>query len=183
MTADGRVPTIGAQIGKITAHAFGARKDDQIRRRNGLARPDKLQVHLRVQTQRVEIGVIADSRQHRHDHIQHLLHLVGLTLIYTVFGLKVQVHHIRQHANHWFAGTLLQPVESRLQQGNVASKTIDDETFDPSLFRGGQQFKGSDQMRKHPATVDVSDQNHRAVDRFGKAHIGNITGSQVDLCR
>jgi hypothetical protein len=37
-----------------------------------------LQIDLRMQTQRIEISVVADARQHRHHHFQDLLGLVGL---------------------------------------------------------------------------------------------------------
>ena len=38
-------------------------------------------------------------------------------------------------------------------------------------------------MRKDPALVDIGDQNHRAIHCLGKAHIGNISGAQIDFCR
>ncbi|MNJ28971.1 hypothetical protein D3C77_235270 [compost metagenome] len=36
-------------------------------------------------------------------------------------------------------------------------------------------------MGEHPAAINVGNQDHRAVHRFGKAHVGNIAGTQVDL--
>ncbi|RMS04581.1 hypothetical protein ALP75_204956 [Pseudomonas syringae pv. actinidiae] len=180
---DGRVPAVGAQVVQVAAHAFRAGQDNQVGRRNALAWADELQVDLRVQAQRVEIGVITDARQHRHDHIQHLLDLVGLALIEAVFGLQVQVHHIGQHADHRFAGARFKPVKPRLQQGDVTAKTVDDETFDPRLFAGRQQLQRADQMSKHAATIDVGNQQHRAVHGLGKAHVGDVIGAQVDFSR
>ena len=181
MTADGRVPAIGAQVGQVTAHAFGTRQDDQVRRRYRLPRPHKLQVHLRVQAQRVKVGVIADARQHGHHHLEHVRVFLDLTLINAVFGFKVQVHHVWQHADHRFAGALLQPVQTRLQQRDITAKTVDDETFDPRLLALGQQLKGADQMREDPAAIDVGNQDHRAIYSLGKPHVGNVTGAQIDL--
>ncbi|MNJ57905.1 hypothetical protein D3C77_535160 [compost metagenome] len=95
----------------------------------------------------------------------------------------MQVHHIGQHAQHRLAGARLKPVEARLQQGDVTAKAVDDKAFDPRLFAFREQLQGTDQMGKHPTTVDVGNQDHRTVHRFGKAHVGNITGTQVDLRR
>ncbi|MNN33746.1 hypothetical protein D3C81_1475160 [compost metagenome] len=112
---DGLVPAALAQLCQVTAHALGARQDDQVGSRDRLAWTDELQVHLRVQAQRVEVGMVADARQYRHDHLEHALALRPLALIDAVFGFQVQVGDIGQHAQHRFAGALLQPVQPRLQ--------------------------------------------------------------------
>ena len=98
-------------------------------------------------------------------------------------GFQVQVHDIREHADYRFAGPLLQPVEPRLQQGNIATKTVDDKTLNPRLFALGQQFQSADQVREDATAIDVGNQNHRAVHGLGKAHVGNVAGAQVDLGR
>ncbi len=36
-------------------------------------------------------------------------------------------------------------------------------------------------MGENTTTIDVGNQDHRAVHRFGKAHVGNVPGTQVDL--
>ncbi|MNZ90685.1 hypothetical protein D3C78_1096540 [compost metagenome] len=115
MPGDGLIPATGAQLRQIAAHALGTRQDDQVRRRNRIAWADELQVDLRVQAQRVEIGMVADARQHRHDHFECARGLVTLALVDTVLGFQVQVHHIRQHAQYRFAGARLKPVQTRLQ--------------------------------------------------------------------
>ncbi|MNL03581.1 hypothetical protein D3C87_1241220 [compost metagenome] len=69
----------------------------------------------------------------------------------------MQIHHVGQHADHRFAGALFQPVKARLQQSDVAAKTVDDEAFDPRLFARRQQLKGANQMSKNPAAIDVGD--------------------------
>ncbi|MNL06427.1 hypothetical protein D3C87_1270620 [compost metagenome] len=127
--------------------------------------------------------MVADARQHRHHHFQDLLGLVGLALIDAVFGFQMQVHHIRQDPDHRFAGARFKPVETGLQQGNVAAKTVDDEAFDPRLLARRQQLQCAHQMRENPAAVDVGDQQHRAIHRFGEPHVGDVAGTQIDFRR
>ncbi|MNZ50537.1 hypothetical protein D3C78_683260 [compost metagenome] len=183
MALDGVLPALRAQVGEIAAHALRAGQHDQVGRRDGLAGADEAQLHLRVQAQRVEVGVVADARQHRHDHLEHALILGRLAYIDAVFGLKVQVADIRQHTQHRLARALLQPVQAWLQQGDVATETVDDEALDPGLLGRRQQLQGTDQVGEDAAAIDVGNQNHRAVDRFGKTHVGDVTGTQVDLGR
>ena len=38
-------------------------------------------------------------------------------------------------------------------------------------------------MREHTTTIDVSDQYHRAINRFGETHVGDVAVAQVDLSR
>ena len=42
---------------------------------------------------------------------------------------------------------------------------------------------GADELRDHPAAVDITDQNYRHIGGLGKAHIGDVAIAQVDLCR
>ena len=178
-----RVPAIGTQVREVTAHAFRARQDNQVGGGNRLARADELQVHLRMQAQRVKVGMVADARQYRDDHLEHLGSLVDLALVDAVFGFQMQVHHVGQYADHRLAGACFQPIQPRLQQSDIAAKAVDDEALDPRLLGRRKQFEGADQMRKHAAAIDVGDQQHRAVHGFGEAHVGNVIGAQVDLRR
>ena len=90
---------------------------------------------------------------------------------------------VGQYAEYRFAGLLLQPVEARLQQGDVAAEAVDDEAFDEVSFAGGDQFQGADDLGEDAALVDVRHQDHRALHRFGVAHVGDIVLTQVDLRR
>ena len=38
-------------------------------------------------------------------------------------------------------------------------------------------------MGEDATTIDVGDDDHRAIDRFGKAHVGNVARPQVDFGR
>ncbi|MNE39750.1 hypothetical protein D3C80_1337170 [compost metagenome] len=127
--------------------------------------------------------MVADTRQHRHDDLELAPGLDALALVDGVLGFQVQVHHIGQHAQHRFAGTFFEPVQAGLEQGDVTAKTVDDKTFDPRLLARREQFQGADQMGENPATVDVGNQDHRAIHRLGKTHVGDVAGPQVDLGR
>jgi hypothetical protein len=48
---------------------------------------------------------------------------------------------------------------------------------------GDKQIERTDQMGENPATVDVGNEDHRAIDRLGKAHVGDVAVAQVDLGR
>ena len=181
MPGDSVWPTLLTQKRQVSAHAFRAGQDDQVCRRNRLARPDKGQLDLRVQAQRVEIGVVADTRQHRHHHPDPLGRLGALAHINGILGFQVEIHQVGQYPQYRFAGALLQPIQARLQQGDITAKAVDHKALHPRLFALGKQRQGADQMGKHPAFVDIGDQDHRAIHRFGKTHIGNIAGTQVDL--
>ena len=183
VAGDGGVPAVLAQARQVGAHALRAGQDDQVGRRYRLAGADELQIHLRVQAQRVEVGVVADARQHRHRHAQHFAVLVRLQHLHRILGLQVEVHQVRQHAEHRLAGTRFQPVQPRLQQGDVAAEAVDHEAFDPRLLARRKQLQGADQVGEHPALVDIGDQQHRAVHRLGEAHVGDVAGPEVDLGR
>ena len=87
-----------------------------------------------MQAQRVKVGVIADTRQHRHDYAQRIGSAADLPRLDRVFGLQVQVVQVRQHAEHRFAGVLLQPPQPRFQQRDVATETVDDKAPYPGLL-------------------------------------------------
>ena len=136
-----------------------------------------------MQAQGIEVGMVAHPRQHRHHHLQDLGGLAGLAHIDGIFGLQVQIHQVRQHAQYRLAGALLQPVQPRLQQRDIAAKPVDDEALHARLLAFREQRQGPDQVCEHPTLVDISDQDHRAVHRLGEAHVGDITGAQIDFRR
>jgi hypothetical protein len=53
--------------------------------------------------------------------------------------------------------------------------------FDARLLGGGEQLQRADQVGEDAAPVDVGHQDHRAVDFFGKAHVGDVAVTQVDF--
>ncbi len=183
MTLDCCLPAVGTQPGEIGTHTLGAGQDDQVGGRNGLSGTDETKIDLRVQTQRIEVGVVADARQHRHHHFQHFGGIGRLAHIDGILGFQVEIHQVRQHAQHRLAGTSLKPVQPRLQQCDIAAKAVDDEAPHPRLLRRAEQLQRADQMSEDTTLVDIGDEDHRAAHRLGKAHVGDVIGAQVDLGR
>jgi hypothetical protein len=100
-----------------------------------------------------------------------------------VFGIQHQSVQVGQHPEHRLAGALFQPVQSRFEQADVAAEAVDDEAPYPRLFACRKQGQGADEMGEDAAAVDVGDQDHGHVGRFGEAHVGDVAVAQVDLGR
>ena len=128
--------------------------------------------------------MVGNTRQHRGDDTQFFVR-IGRDRVPRdgVLGLDMQPVQVRHHADYRLAGFLLQPVQSGLQQRNIAAKTVDDEADDAVALRGRQQRQRTDDMCKHAATINVRDQQHRHVCFLGKPHVGDVVGAQVDFSR
>ena len=166
------------------AHVLGARQNDQVRGRNRLPRPDKPEIHPRVQAQRVKIGVVADAGEHRGDDLQ------GVPLRFhvrvrgnTVLCVQVEAVQVRQHPQHRFSRPLFQPCQARLQQGDVAAELVDDKPGNPLPLALAEQVQRPDQVGEHAAPVDIGDEDDRAVGLLGETHVGDIPVAQVYLRR
>ena len=88
-----------------------------------------------------------------------------------------------QYAEHRFIRVVLEPVDPRSEEPKITSKTVDDETGDPSPLRLAQERQRAHQMGKHAAAVDVRHQQYRTIDRLGEAHVGDVAVAQIDLRR
>ena len=122
----------------------------------------------------VEVGVVADTGQCRYHHPQWCILVGDVILWQCIFCIKLESMQIGEYADHRFSGTLLQPLQPRLQQLDVAAKTVDDEADHAILFTLRQQFQCADQMGENPTTIDVGHQHHWTIDRLGKTHVGDI---------
>jgi len=69
------------------------------------------------------------------------------------------------------------------EQTDVAAKAVDDDPADAVAFRFGQQRQGPHHGGENAAAIDVGDQQDRTVRGLGKAHVGDIVRSQIDLGR
>ena len=88
---------------------------------------------------------------------------------------------IRQYANYGFISAFGQPIQAWLQQGNIAPKAVDNKAFRTRSFALGDEFKRAHQLGKYTTLVNIADEEHRAIGRFGEAHVGNIIRTQIDL--
>ncbi|MDR9033675.1 hypothetical protein FEP52_03080 [Burkholderia multivorans] len=186
MALDDRFPARLAQPREIALHALRAGQDQQVGVRHGAAFPVR-EFDLRMRAQRIEVGVIADARQRRHDDAQHArvaacgraARLRGQH----VLSIEQQPVQIRQHAEHRLARLRAQPVEARLQQRDIAAEAVDHEAAHARALAVRQACERADEMREHAAAVDVGDQHDRTVDALGKAHVRDVAFAQVDLGR
>ena len=124
--------------------------------------------------------MVADARQHRHHDVEVAALLLAL---HRVFGVQHQAVQHGQHRQHRLAGFGFQPVQPVLQQADVAAELVDHKAHHAGAFAVAQAVQRAHQVGKHAALVDVGHQDHRAVHRFGKAHIGDVAVAQVDLGR
>ena len=121
----GFCPALRSQPLEIGARVLAAGQDDQVGRWKGLARRCEAQVHLRVGAKRVEVGMVADTRQHRDHHAKSAAD--GLRRLNRVFSVEVQAVKVRQHRKHGFAGLSFEPVEAWLEQADITAEAVDDE--------------------------------------------------------
>ena len=70
-----------------------------------------------------------------------------------------------------------------VKQADIAAELVDQKAADHRGILGIQHPLGSHDLRDDPAPVDIAHQHNRHPRRAGKAHIGNVIGAQVDLCR
>ena len=186
MALQGRAPTALAQPLQVAASVLRARQDDEVGWRDRVGGADVAKVDARMQPQRVEVGVIADPRNRRDDHAQRVDRVIRgdrRCARQPVLGLQVQSLDEGQYPECRSARTLAQHVEARLQQRGVAAEAVDDEAARTGAFGRGQQLERADELGEHAAALDVAHQEHRAVDRLGETHVGDVVLAQVDLGR
>jgi len=136
-----------------------------------------------VQAQRVEIVVVGNAGIGRRDDFQLRRPLGHRCRRDGILGIQHQAVQVGQDAEHRLAGALLQPGQAGFEQADVAAKTVDDEALDPVLLGRRKQVEGANQVGEDTAPVDVGDEDDRAIDRLGEAHVGDVAVAQVDLGR
>ena len=183
MPADCCFPALRAQPRQIGLHGFRSGQNDQIAGGRRFVRADEAEIDFRMKAQRVEVVVIGNARVGRRDDAQFRCVFFPGIARQCVFGVEVEAVQIRQYAQHRFAGALFQPAQARFEQADIAAEAVDDEALDARLLARREQVERADQMRKNTAAVDVGDQDHRAIHRFGKTHVGDVAVAQVDLGR
>ena len=96
-----------------------------------------------IMFQRIEVRKIGDMRQMDHRHIQAVLRLSPhQTVGQAVLIIQIDLLH-GDHAHHRNVKPLLDHAESRLQNLNITTEFIDDETLDAGPLLRLQQTDGS----------------------------------------
>ena len=70
-----------------------------------------------------------------------------------------------------------------VEQRDIAAKFIDGKAGDPVAIFGRQNHISPHHLCNHTASVNVADQDDWHVGGFGKAHISDITGAEIDFRR
>ena len=183
VAADGLFMALLAQPVQVGLHRLGAGQHEQVAGRNALPGTDPVEVDLRMQTQGVEVVVVGAARIDHGDGLESGGCLADDFGGDCILGIEHQSVQIGNHAQHRFAGALLQPVEPAFEQADVAAKAVDDKALDARLLRRREQLQCSHQVREDAAAVDVGNQNHRHVGGFGEAHVGDVAIAQIDFRR
>jgi hypothetical protein len=133
--------------------------------------------------QRVEIGVVADARKHRHDDAQVFAGRRCLLRLDGVLGVQMQAAEHGQHAEHRQAGALFEPLLATAQQRAVTTEAVDDEAAHQRALVIAEAGQRADQMGEHAAAVDVRDDDDRAARRQRETHVRDVALAQIDLGR
>ena len=132
-------PAAFVQPRKVGAHRLGARENHEIGTAEIFGILHVAKVDLRVLAQRIEIRVVGDARQHRHEHPQGRRgRLARRHATDGILGIQMQARQIRQHAEHRPAGVRLEPLEPGLQQRLVAAEAVDHEADHACALRFAQ---------------------------------------------
>ena len=177
-------PTALLEQRQIGASVFAAGQNNQISSHQTVISPHIGQIDLWVLAQHIKVGVVADAGEHRHlDTQPNIVTLEALLNRNGVLGGGIQIGNPGQYAQHRFASALLKPIETGFQQSDITTKLVDHKTLDSVLLTGRQQLQRADQLGEHTATVDIGDQNHRAIHFFSEAHVGDVPITQIDFRR
>ena len=100
--------------------------------------------------------MITDAWKNRHTngHFRFTCHLLCVDRI---FGFKIKRWYPRDYTQHRNTRAFFKPIDTRLQQGQITAKPIDEKTFYALLFTVTQEFKRSDQMGKRTTAINVGD--------------------------
>ena len=77
----------------------------------------------------------------------------------------------------------LQLRRRRGQQAGIAAELVEQEPADVRPPGWWQQRPGAVEVGEGAAPVDISDQQHGRIGQLGHAHVDDVVGPQVQLCR
>ena len=98
--------------------------------------------------------------------------------------LVLDLHpQIRHHTHYGQVRFFFQHGKAGPQDLHIAPELVDDQAPDAGTLVGFQQLHSAVQLREYAAPVDIARQQHRRIHQLCKAHVHDIVGFQVDLCR
>ena len=171
------------QPAQVVHGVLGAGQDDEIRCTQLAGALHIPHAQQRVLFQRDKVGEVGHMRQAQDGDIQRLdrsfcIQPVGEGVL--VLDLHPQVRHYAQHGQLRF---FFQHGKAGPQDLHIAPELVDDQAPDAGTLVGFQQFHSAVQLGEYAAAVDIARQQHRRIHQLCKAHVHDIVGFQVDLCR
>ena len=89
----------------------------------------------------------------------------------------------RDHPKARPAGAGGDVIAPRVKEAAVTAEFVHRKSAYQRVIFGGEHGLRADDLRDHPAAVDIAHQHHRHAGGAGKAHIGNVARPQVRLSR
>src|SRR5579863_9788650 len=176
------VPALGAKESEIASRGFRTGNDHEgAIAGNRLAGPNDCEIDLTFEFQRVEIVEIGNTREPKKIDLA-LARLACVAKPQRVFGWKfARAEEKRQHAEAGPTGSLFDQAIAVVEQRNIATELVDDESLDHGGIIRIEHGLDADKLRDDSAPVDVADQHDRHVGFPRKAHIGDIAFAKVHL--
>ena len=175
------------QPGQVGERRPGAGEHHHVGGREVAGLVDEAHPDAGLEAQRVDVGEVADPRQHHHGDPER----VGLGSgrpdpvpeRQRVLGVQPQVRQPGQHAQHRPAGELLERAEPGPEQAEVAAELVDHEAGHQRLVLGVEQGERAVHGGEDAAAVDVADEHRRDRAVPGQAHVDEVVRPEVDLGR
>ena len=90
---------------------------------------------------------------------------------------------MRNDAEAWYAGALLEEFSPGVEQCRVAMEIVDQRGADQRRIGWVEHHESADQRGNHAAAMDVADEDDGDVGGAGEPHIGEVAVAEIDLGR
>src|SRR5215469_9548196 len=171
------------QPGEVTHGVFGARDDYQVGASNSLLALNVAHHDARFVFERREIVIVRNARQtdDRNLQVVWVLRRCRSSVLqpYRVFLGYAQTFDEWNDPEDRQPVTRFQVIEPGLQERRIAAKFVDHQPGNSRALFRRQQFQRTSQMREHPATLDVADEQHWGIGGFRHVHIHEVLRAQV----
>ncbi|OWK23777.1 hypothetical protein AJ87_29860 [Rhizobium yanglingense] len=176
------VPAGSAQITEVGNRRFRPGQDHQrCIARQPVSRLHEDELDIGLGTQRIEIVEIGDARQNRYGDLQRTGGAPGEALqhdgvLRRQAGGGLQPGH---HAETRPSGEAIDRCVAVIEERNIAAELVDDITGNhrPVVIRKDRVRAGK--RGDHAATIDIAHEHDWHLGAGGKAHIGDIAGTQL----
>ena len=178
------VPTLSAQKGQIATGRFGSRQNDQPRiTRNGLPRAHHDKIDARLGLQGIKIVKVRNAREGQAGDSNAIPAWTRGNVQGIFCRQKMSFREPGQDAKSTPARVGFDQPIAVIEKSGVAAEFVDEKSrHHRGVIRVDHRLC-SDHLRNDPASVYIACQYHRDIGGACKAHIGNVTPSQIDLGR